>query len=89
MAKTLAISTGVASLTPRVNEPQPSACSGPAISRSMSVRQRMPIRSAIRTAFSEPIFCSSQTKYVLTDLPKPLHMVCRPLIDLLEFFGHQ
>jgi hypothetical protein len=26
---------------------------------------------------------------VFTDLPKPLHMVCGPLIDLLEFFGHQ
>jgi hypothetical protein len=89
VAKTLAISTGVASLTPSVNEPQPSARSGAAIIRSMSVRQRSPSRSAIRTAFSEPIFCSSQTKYVFTDLPNPLHMVCRPVIDAVEFFGHQ
>ncbi len=55
----------------------------------MSVRHRSPSRSAIFTTVSAPIFRSGQTKYVLTDLPKPLHMVCRPLIDALEFFGHQ
>src|SRR4051812_2823902 len=55
VAKTLAISSGVASLTPSVKEPQPSACSGEAIRLSTSVRQVSPSRSAIRTAFSAPI----------------------------------
>ena len=89
VANTSAISIGVASLTPSVNEPHPSAWSGWAIFRSTSVRQRSPSRSAIRTAFAAPTFCSSWTKYVFTDLPNTLHMVCRPTIDSVEFFGHQ
>jgi hypothetical protein len=62
VANTFAISTGVASLTPSVNDPHPSARSGDAISRSMPVRHLRPSRSAIRTAFSAPIRCSSHTK---------------------------
>ncbi len=89
VANTLAISTGVASLTPSVNAPHPAACSGPASFLSTSVRHFRPSFSAMATALSAPTRCSSCTKYVFTDLPNPLHMVCSPVIDLLEFFGHQ
>ena len=43
----------------------------------------------MRTALSAPTFCSSCTKYVFTDLPKPDHMVCRPVIAALALDGHQ
>src|SRR5690349_18845162 len=84
-----AISSGVVSATPRVNAPQPDAFAGDAWSRSMPVRQRSPSFSAIATAFSAPTFCSSWTKYVLTDLPNPDHIDWVPVIDLLAFCGHQ
>ena len=43
----------------------------------------------MRTAFSAPMRSSSWTKYVLTDLPKPVHMFCTPTIAPLALWGHQ
>ena len=89
VAYALAISSGVVSATPRVNEPQLLACSGEACVRSTSVCQVRPSFSAIATAFAAPTRSSSWTKYVLTDLPKPLHMVCTPTMAALALCGHQ
>ena len=88
-ANASAISSGVVSATPSVNAPQVRALAGEACSRSMPVRQCRPSRSAIRTTASAPTRCSSCTKYVFTDLPKPVHMLCRPVIEALAFCGHQ
>ena len=88
VAYALAISSGVVSDTPRVNAPQPLAFSGDAMSRSTSVCQVRPSFSAMRTARSAPILCSSCTKYVFTDMPKPDHIACTPVIAGLALRGH-
>ena len=89
VAYALAISSGVVSATPRVNEPQPLAFSGEAMSWSMSVCQVSPSRSAIRTARSAPMVASSWTKNVFTDLPKPVSMFWLPVMAGLALRGHQ
>jgi hypothetical protein len=72
-----------------VNAPQPFAFSGEAISRSTSVCQVRPRFSAMRTTRSAPTACSSWTKNVFTDMPKPDHIVCTPVIAALALCGHQ
>ena len=84
-----AISSGVVSATPSVKAPQVRALAGEACSRSMSVCQVSPSRCAIATAFCAPTFCSTCTQYVLTDLPKPDHMVWVPVMPRLALRGHQ
>src|SRR5690349_23504194 len=49
----------------------------------------MPSRLATSTTLSAPTDCSSGTKNVLTELPKPVHMLNGPDSLLLEFVGHQ
>ena len=67
-------SSGLVSETPSVNAPHVAAeCA--AIAASDGARNVMPSRWAIATARAAPTFCSSQTKYVLTDRPKPVHIV--------------
>ena len=41
----------------------------------------MPSRCAIATAFAGPICSSSHTKYVLTERPKPVHIVRLPSMN--------
>jgi hypothetical protein len=48
-----------------------------------------PSRSAIWTTFAAPTISSSWTKKVLTDIPKPDHIVCTPVIAALALWGHQ
>src|SRR5215475_257676 len=89
VANTLAISIGVVDATPRVNEPQPLAYCGEDRRWSTEVRNSRPSRLAISTAFAAPIFCSTCTQYVLTDMPKPDHMFCVPVSAPLALDGHQ
>ena len=67
-------SSGVVSETPSVNEPHVAAAWA-AIAASDGARKVMPSRWAMATARAAPTFCSSQTKYVFTDRPKPVHIV--------------
>ena len=47
----------------------------------------MPSRLATSTTFSAPTRSSSGMKYVLTDRPKPVHMLCTPAMLAPAFFG--
>src|SRR6266545_59053 len=78
VAYALARSSGVVSDTPRVKEPHASA--RVAIAASLLARKVMPSRWAMATACAGPVRCSSQTKYVLTERPYPVHMVRWPSI---------
>ncbi len=88
VAYALARSSGVVSDTPRVKEPHASA--RVAIAASLLARKVMPSRWAMATACAGPVRCSSQTKYVLTERPYPVHMVrCPSIQDGLALAGHQ
>src|SRR5262245_22110590 len=87
VAYALARSSGVVSATPRVNAPQVAGLA--ASLASLAARNWMPNRCAIATAAGGPICSSSQTKYVLTERPNPVHMVRGPSIHSgLLLTGH-
>jgi hypothetical protein len=82
------MSSGVEADTPRVNAPQSFACLV-AISSSVGSRNCTPKRCATSTTLSAPTLSSRGTKYVLTEAPKPVHMLNEPASPLAAFVGHQ
>lgn len=81
-------SSGVVAETPRVNGPH-SRAPWRASCASSPARKTMPSRSAISTTRSAPTRSVSHAKYVLTDSPNAVHMVCWPSIESVAFRGHQ
>ena len=75
-----ASSSGTVSVTPSVNGPATARFSGLVNLRSLSLRKCVPSRSAIAITLSAPTRSCSGTKYVFTDMPKPLHMLRLPFI---------